>query len=153
MRTLTTIPASRSTVAPPATFGSAIDGGIEVIVKALRDGKDPDMDAAMEAARQRVDEEANKPDGFLIVAPGANQSQKILIHDQAQLAALTRKAPRCCTQFADIQAACFIDVHGNAAQLFHGFAHARPLVIVEASITEVALINAPDGTDDAHRKP
>ena len=36
---------------------------------------------------QDLYEEANKPDGFLIVAPGANQSQKILIHDQAQLAA------------------------------------------------------------------
>lgn len=36
---------------------------------------------------QDLYEEANKPDGFLIVSPGSNQSQKILIHDQAQLAA------------------------------------------------------------------
>lgn len=44
------------------TFGSAVDAGVEVIVKALARGDDPDLPAAHNAAMLRVDGEVNRPD-------------------------------------------------------------------------------------------
>lgn len=49
---------------PPekVTFGSAVDAGVEVIVKELAKGERPDVDAATKAAMQRVETEENAPD-------------------------------------------------------------------------------------------
>jgi len=53
----------RPWVAPEkVTFGSAVDAGVEVIVKALRDGRTPDLAAAHHEAMLRVDGETNRPD-------------------------------------------------------------------------------------------
>lgn len=53
----------RPWVAPEkVTFGSAVDAGVEVIVKALAGGDDPDVARAHLAAMLRVDGEQNRPD-------------------------------------------------------------------------------------------
>lgn len=60
----------RAWVAPEkVTFGSAVDAGVEAIVKALRDGDEPDLSAAHHEAMLRVDGEVNRPDdGLVLVA-------------------------------------------------------------------------------------
>lgn len=53
----------RPWVAPEkVTFGSAVDAGVEVIVKYLRMGQDPDMSRALGAAMERVHGETNPPE-------------------------------------------------------------------------------------------
>lgn len=53
----------RPWVAPEkVTFGSAVDAGVEVIVKALAKGETPDLVTAHHEAMLRVDGETNRPD-------------------------------------------------------------------------------------------
>ena len=52
----------RPWVAPEkVTFGSAVDAGVEIIVKYLRSGQAPDMSRALAAAMERVSGETNPP--------------------------------------------------------------------------------------------
>lgn len=59
----------RPWVAPEkVTFGSAVDAGVEVIVKALARGADPDLTVAHHEAMLRVDGEVNRPDDGEVMA-------------------------------------------------------------------------------------
>jgi len=63
------------------TFGSAVDAGVEVIVKALRDGAEPDLAAAHHEAMLRVDGEVNRPDDGLVFVALKQFTEWSVVHE------------------------------------------------------------------------
>lgn len=72
----------RPWVAPEkVTFGSAVDAGVEVIVKALERGEQPDVNDAWDAARLRVDGETNTPNDLEVFAALASFAEWSVVHE------------------------------------------------------------------------
>lgn len=74
----------RPWVAPEkVTFGSAIDSGVESIIKALRDGSEPDLELAQHEAMLRVDGETNPPDPAEVATALRRFAEWSVVHEVA----------------------------------------------------------------------
>ena len=85
-------------------------------------------------------------------AAGATHQLQVVDHDQAQLAALARQAPRIGAQLGRRQPRRLVDVQRNLAELFHRLGQARPLIVLQLAGTQIALVHLADGTHDTHRQ-
>lgn len=63
------------------TFGSAVDAGVEVIVKALAKGEEPNSGHALEAAMARVETEENAPDAAEVMVALDAFADWSVVHD------------------------------------------------------------------------
>jgi hypothetical protein len=70
-------------------------------------------------------EEANKPDGFLVVSPGAIKNQKILIHDQAQLTPMQMQLLEQSEREVDQIAGMNAEIYGRKSNAISGVAEEK----------------------------